>query len=169
VGIFEANVLVVCDAGPIIHLDELQCLSVLNFSKVLIPEAVRDEVMKYRTLDFNKYPNFLISTNLILTKEVLLSAEIFGLHKGEIQAIALIQKEKASILLTDDSAARLFAKNMQIEVHGTIGVLLRAVRLGLKSKIEMIEIMENLKQNSTLHINQNLIREAISALERYTK
>ena len=33
--------LVVCDAGPLIHLDELGCLDLLaDFSEVLVPETV---------------------------------------------------------------------------------------------------------------------------------
>jgi hypothetical protein len=36
---------VVCDAGPLIHLDELDCLDLLGgYPEVLVPEAVwRDE------------------------------------------------------------------------------------------------------------------------------
>jgi hypothetical protein len=41
--------LVVCDAGPIIHLDELDCLRLLeDFPEVLIPDVVWDEVMHHR-------------------------------------------------------------------------------------------------------------------------
>lgn len=37
----------VADAGPIIHLDELDCLDVLaDFEKVYVPEAVWLEVLR---------------------------------------------------------------------------------------------------------------------------
>lgn len=40
---------VVCDAGPLIHLDELDCLDLLgDFPEVLVPEAVWREVLKHR-------------------------------------------------------------------------------------------------------------------------
>ena len=40
---------VVCDAGPIIHLDELECLDLLgDFPEVIVPEAVWREVLKHR-------------------------------------------------------------------------------------------------------------------------
>ena len=33
--------LVVCDAGPLIHLDEVECLSLLtDFAEVLVPNVV---------------------------------------------------------------------------------------------------------------------------------
>ena len=42
---------VVADAGPIIHLDELGCLDVLaDFDKVYVPEAVWQEVLIHRPL-----------------------------------------------------------------------------------------------------------------------
>jgi hypothetical protein len=37
---------VVCDAGPIIHLDELECLHLMeDFEKVFVPDVVRKEVL----------------------------------------------------------------------------------------------------------------------------
>ena len=40
---------VVCDAGPIIHLDELDSLPLLaDFDRILIPEQVWQEVERYR-------------------------------------------------------------------------------------------------------------------------
>lgn len=41
--------IVVCDAGPLIHLDELGCVELLaDFPQVLVPLAVWDEVAKHR-------------------------------------------------------------------------------------------------------------------------
>ena len=40
---------VVCDAGPLIHLDELGCLDLLtDFQTVLVPEQVWREVENHR-------------------------------------------------------------------------------------------------------------------------
>ncbi len=42
--------LIVCDAGPIIHLDELASLNLLeNFSQVIIPSTVWDEIEEHRS------------------------------------------------------------------------------------------------------------------------
>ena len=41
--------LVVCDAGPLIHLDELGALDLLaDFAEVLVPDAVWREVAQHR-------------------------------------------------------------------------------------------------------------------------
>lgn len=45
----EVSLDVVCDAGPVIHLDELDCLDLLtDFRRVLVPEQVWQEVERYR-------------------------------------------------------------------------------------------------------------------------
>lgn len=45
----ESSVKVVCDAGPLIHLDELDCLPLLkDFDEVLVPEQVWQEVSNHR-------------------------------------------------------------------------------------------------------------------------
>ena len=41
--------LVVCDAGPLIHLDELNCLDLLSiYPDVYVPEMVWQEVSEHR-------------------------------------------------------------------------------------------------------------------------
>ena len=42
---------------------------------------------------------------------------------------------------TDDTAARLAARNLSIRAHGTLGILLRAIRRGQRSRDELIEVL----------------------------
>lgn len=50
--------IVVSDAGPVIHLDELGKLDYLfSFSKIIIPALVKKEIDKFRSID---YTNFTI-------------------------------------------------------------------------------------------------------------
>lgn len=45
----KARASVVCDAGPLIHLDEVECLDLLaDFENVLAPDVVWDEVTRHR-------------------------------------------------------------------------------------------------------------------------
>ena len=51
---------VVCDAGPLIHLDELGCLALLSdFARVLVPALVWEEVARHR-------PSALTGSNVAL-------------------------------------------------------------------------------------------------------
>ena len=48
-GRIRSKTSVVCDAGPIIHLDELECLHLMeDFERVFVPDVVRKEVLTYR-------------------------------------------------------------------------------------------------------------------------
>ena len=40
---------VICDAGPVIHLDEINCLNLLDdFEEIIIPAAVEKEIKRHR-------------------------------------------------------------------------------------------------------------------------
>ena len=52
-GRIRSKTRVVCDAGPIIHLDELECLHLMeDFERVFVPDVVRQEVLGYRSVAF---------------------------------------------------------------------------------------------------------------------
>jgi len=52
-GRIRSKTSVVCDAGPIIHLDELECLHLMeDFERVFVPDVVRKEVLTYRGVAF---------------------------------------------------------------------------------------------------------------------
>ena len=45
----ESQAKLICDAGPIIHLDEISCIDLLNdFDKIIIPSTVEIEVATHR-------------------------------------------------------------------------------------------------------------------------
>ncbi|PSN17008.1 hypothetical protein C7293_00085 [filamentous cyanobacterium CCT1] len=69
-----------------------------------------------------------------------------------------------AIFLTDDAAARLAANNLDLRVHGTIGILVRAIRRKQYSREEILAILRQLPKRSSLHIKQSLLDEIISHL-----
>lgn len=45
----DSKIVAICDAGPIIHLDELDSLDLLSdFYSLVIPKAVQVEISKHR-------------------------------------------------------------------------------------------------------------------------
>ena len=105
---------VILDAGPIIHLDEIECLSLLSdFKELFVPEAVWNEVQIHRSeaLQNKTIPLKKVSLETYSNAQILMLCNAFGLDEGEEQAILLsFQYQHAAILLTDDAAARLAAK-----------------------------------------------------------
>jgi predicted nucleic acid-binding protein len=156
--------IVVCDAGPLIHLDELNCLDLLSdFRDVLVPDAVWIEVARHR-------PSALRRRRVRLTRVAVRQrpggdlkelANTFSLAIGEIEALILVGTAAGAVLLTDDSAARLVANSLSYEVHGTIGVIVRAIRSKRRTKRQVVNVLRAIPRRSTLYIAASLLEAII--------
>lgn len=160
----KSELTVVCDAGPIIHLDELGCLDLLSdFTHVILPEQVSREINRYRqsTLEKAGISFITISRPPHLQADFLAMSRTFMLDAGETEALALMKESPNAIFLTDDASARLVAKQMGFRVHGTIGILLRSIRRGYRGPEEVLGVLSELRQRSTLYIKNSLLDEII--------
>lgn len=160
---------VVCDAGPLIHLDEVGCLDLLlDFSSIVVPEAVREEVELHRpeVLQHSQVNFRYEAAGGTSTAPLEVLVRSFALDRGEQAAIGLALARQDSIFLTDDSAARLAARTLGIRVHGTIGILVRAIRRKQRLRSEILEVLKSLPRTSTLHIRKSLLDEVIHEVER---
>jgi predicted nucleic acid-binding protein len=92
-------------------------------------------------------------------------AVALSLHTGEWEAIRVALDHPASVLLTDNTAARLAAGNLGIRVHGTLGVLVRSVRQGLRIKGAILEILRSIPISSSLHLKRSLLEAVIKQVE----
>ncbi|MCG8478547.1 MAG: hypothetical protein MI724_05580 [Spirochaetales bacterium] len=158
---------VVCDAGPLIHLDELDCADLLSdFSHCIVAPAVWEEVSRHR-------PAVLARTDIPFSRpevvpsptptvQALLHA--FDLHPGEREALVLAATDPATLFLTDDTAARVAASSLGITVHGSLGVLIRSVRRGLRSTEQVLATLRAIPHRSTLHIRATLLDEVIATV-----
>ena len=164
----KSSTKVVCDAGPFIHLDELNCLELLaDFEEIVLPLVVEKEILDHRLSalqdhDLNIYRS---SERIAIGVELLALCQIFSLDAGEIEALALMERNPQHIFLTDDAAARLVAEQMKFKVHGTIGVLIRSIRRRLRKPEEIFYILAEIPQKSTLHIKPSLLNEIIQMVK----
>ncbi len=166
-GMIESTSKVVCDSGPVIHLDELNCLHLLeDFQEVLIPDAVQKEIKRYRLLSLDKLsvPFVFSPGNIPDNTRLLTLCRIFSLDVGEIEALALIEKNPQAIFLTDDASARMVAEQMGFRVHGTIGILVRSIRRGQMEVGEVLGILQKVRSKSTLYIKPSLLDEIIQQI-----
>jgi predicted nucleic acid-binding protein len=69
-------------------------------------------------------------------------------------------------LLTDDAAARLAAGRLGFEVHGTIGVLVRAIRRTKRTKRQILNLLRAIPSRSTLYISKSLLASVIEQVRR---
>jgi predicted nucleic acid-binding protein len=165
----KAAAKVICDAGPIIHLDELDALHLLgDFQEVIVGPLVRQEVAGIRPAALTILESLSISPAVVPTHdEVLLSlCRAFTLDSGEIEALQLMKQFADSILLTDDAAARLVAERMGFEVHGSVGILIRAIRRGQMQPAEVLHLLGEIETKSTLFIKKSLIDYVASSIRK---
>ena len=158
---------VICDAGPLIHLDVLRCLALLiAFGDVLVPEVVWLEVRQHR-------PSALRRRRVALTrvknipqpdKKLVVLLEALPLDPGEEQALCLMREFPEALLLTDDGAARATAQQLGYEVHGTIGILLLGYRQGRRSRRQILNSLAAIPQKSTLHVAKDLLNAIIAQI-----
>jgi predicted nucleic acid-binding protein len=97
---------------------------------------------------------------------IVMLCNAFNLDEGEKQAVVLCFQHQDSILLTDDAAARLAAKSIGIKTHGTVGILLRAIRRKQLTPQEVIKHLEEIPLKSTLFIKSSLLTEIIEELRK---
>jgi predicted nucleic acid-binding protein len=160
---------VICDSGPLIHLGELNCLHLLeDFQEIVISHTIQREINSHRRLDFEKLNvPLVVVTGAIPGNDLLLTlCKIFSLDAGEIEALALMEKNPEAIFLTDDASARMVAEQMGFNVHGTIGILVRSIRRRQMEVEEVLRILEEMPTKTTLYIKQSLIDEMILKIEK---
>ncbi len=155
----------VSDTGPYIHLTEIDQLQIL---RLFLPLGIGPEVeneLRGRKL---KKPKFATSIAPNPKAKELINILVlqYELDLGEAESIALVRQENARLFFTDDLDARESAKALGIEVHGTIGILLRGFREQKIGKKETIEKLRALL-DSSLFVTPALVDFAINEVQRY--
>lgn len=116
----DSQIAAICDAGPIIHLDELESLDLLlDFNSAIIPKSVQTEVIKHRpkALQHPEVVFKVIETASPPEEKLLILSNALLLDKGEVESLSLIQENPDTIFLTDDAAARLAGEELGYWVH----------------------------------------------------
>ncbi len=158
----------VSDTGPIIHLSEINLIKVFDiFSEVVIPEEVEKELKNNKILLFKKIRTIKLLPDFKDKVKILTNQE--DLDLGEAFAIVLAMQEKADYFLTDDLDARGVAIKYNFQVHGTIGIILRAFRKRIIDKKTAIEKVNELYAKSSLFITKDLIDNVVRAVEEFKR
>ncbi len=149
----------VSDAGPLIHLGEIDSLELFaTFDTLLVPETV------YKEVDAGGVPEGLtdLSYELVEADESRVGTE--ELDAGERAAIA-VAEERGVVLLTDDLAAREAASDAGVEVRGSIGVIALGYGHGLLDKDEAASRMRALQRETSLFVTEAVVERGIQLLD----
>lgn len=156
---------VVCDTGPLLHLNEAGALELLGLAgDILIPPIVESEFV--RNASGFPLPDWIRVFDL--GKSIATRAKKWinnDIDAGEAQAIGLAYQEETSWFLTDDGRASHFAESLGLEVHGSVGLLLWAASNGhVPSRAEGHALLDALARSS-LRVSQKVINEAHRAMD----
>ena len=158
----------VSDTGPIIHLSEISLIHSFDiFSELIISEEVERELKNSKISIFKKIKILKLSPDFKDKVKILTNQE--NLDLGEAFAIALAMQEKVNYFLTDDFDARTVAAKYNIQVHGIVGIVLRAFREKIIDKKTVIEKVNELYTKSSLFITKDLIESILIAIEEFKR
>ncbi len=146
---------IIADTSSLIALERINLLQILCkiYKEVVIPESVIKEFgnLSLPCLSIKKVESNLLK--LLITD--------LNLGKGEADVIALASQTGLKVII-DDSKARKVAENMGLKLTGTIGVLLKAERLGLIANAQ--EKVRELREKG-FYVSEELL-EDISRFEQ---
>jgi len=160
---------VVSDATVLIALARTGYLWLLKdiWGSIVIPEAVHQEVMK----GFSGKDEITeaVNSGWVKIQKVqnqrmvrLLQSNLRG--RGECECIILAGEIGAKAVLIDDKKARKIAQQGGIEVIGTLGLLVLAVKEGILPKREAVEVIRLLVENE-FRLSDSVIQRTISLLD----
>lgn len=134
----QSHLKVVCNTGPLIGLARVGLESLLFrlFQEVIIPSAVRDELLAKTSPDHAKLAAVLQMARIYECQHppnALLAAE---LDRGEAEVITAAQELGLANVLVDERKARRIASNAyKLNVKGTAGLLVDAKKAGMISTV----------------------------------
>lgn len=171
-GVRGVNV-AVADAGPLIHLAEIGCLSLLRiFNTLHIPDAVWSETVEQdRILQDDVLDLSTIQRHTLPRSEVTRFIQKNGLedlHAGECECLYLCQQIGVSILLTDDLSVREKAKRLNLTPVGSLAIVVRVYHLGHISLAEAERHLTDLYDVSSLFVTRAIVELAVEQLRKHS-
>ena len=134
----------VSNSTPLIALSKIGKLGLLQeyFGQIAIPNTVYDEVVVNGGILYGAEEVAEADWIIVEAAGNSLAVESLSMYlgAGESEAIVLA-KEKDCLLIIDDGDGRKAATNMNMDITGTVGILLKAGRDG---KIDMRESLDEL-------------------------
>jgi predicted nucleic acid-binding protein len=156
--------IIVSDTTPIISFLKIGLLDLLEelYGEVIIPEAVYKELLSnpqmIAEVEIIKSCSFLKIKHIKNEFAVKLLQKQMNLGIGESEAIVLADALHADLIIIDERKARGIAKNMSLNVTGTLGILVDA-----KSKGKLKEIKPLLDEliKSNIRISAKLYKDIL--------
>lgn len=152
--------IIICDSSALIALASCQSLSLLDklFHQVYVTQWVYDEICQQGKpfyLELTAYFTDKIYDGFSLTHndEILSKLDI-----GEASAILLYQALNADYLLIDEKKGRAICHQLQLNIIGSLGILLLAKQQGLIHHIKPLILQ---LENSPVFFDKKLLQKVL--------
>jgi len=156
--------MIVSNTTPIsnfLHLGQMEILKTI-FKELHVPMAVHSEIEVYFSGDYQWQK--CLDKDFIIRTEVRTAPKIkelmIHLHMGEAEALCLCIENNAQLCLLDDRDARIIARLNNIPVSGTLGVLMKAKKMGIIESVK--ELMDRLKTDHHYWIDDATYNKVLS-------
>lgn len=156
----------VSNSSPLIGLAIVGHLDLLRefYGEVWIPPAVRQEVVAdARSRAGSQETAAAIAAGwlqVVAPADLQLVAQIrLNLDPGESEAIALVLTNAVETLIIDEEKGRLTAREHNLNIVGTVGILTRAAR---ESRISSLQDDLDLLRQNRFRISNRLYRNALN-------
>ena len=152
--------LIVSDTSPLNYLVLVNAVDTLPvlFKEIYIPPAVLEELQHQRSPDSVRHwvENLPPWLQVRSPRKV---SQLSGLHRGEIEAIALAEELSADAILIDDRAGKLAASQRGVRVMGTLGVLAQAAFQNLIGVEQTSSLLRQTSFRGPVELLQEIVDE----------
>ncbi|EDX72278.1 hypothetical protein MC7420_947 [Coleofasciculus chthonoplastes PCC 7420] len=157
--------MIISNATPLIAFAKINQLSLLRqiVGELTIPDAVAKEISDYthnKTGFIDLEQETWINRQAITAKEQL-ALLLPSLDRGEAEVITLALEEKAKLVLIDELTGRKVAESLNLNVFGSVGILIKAKQLG---EIEEVKPFLDAMLKQGIYFSQRFIDAVIQLM-----
>ncbi|MHA1251580.1 MAG: DUF3368 domain-containing protein [Promethearchaeota archaeon] len=166
----------IINASPLIYLGKIGALEYLPkiFEKCITTKEVKREVLNKR--EAPEYPILekcfkdWIEVKNPSNQDLIKKLEETMIHYGEASIIALAkelkEQEKENIIIIDDLAAREIARTLNLEITGTIGIIIKILKLNLINSEKAKEYINFLVERTSFRISISLYIKVLDKIDK---
>lgn len=151
---------IITNTTPILSLLKIDKLDLLKelFGKVTVPNAVYQEIENGRHKPYYQDLKQIDWIKIEHIKNQDSLAFFVDLDKGEAEVLILAKEQKADLVILDEIMGRRYAKQFELNLTGTLGILLKAKEKGIINSIR--ELLTELTEKGTW-LNPKLVKKVI--------
>ena len=150
----------VSNTTPILSLLKINELILLKelYGRIIIPNAVYQEIENGKEKQYYQDLSLVPWIEIVVIKNPESILYFTDLDHGEAEVLILAQEQNADLIIMDEIIGRRFAKQLNFNITGTIGILLKAKEKGLINSVT--KLLTELTDKGTW-LNTKLVSKAI--------